>query len=206
MALEAARIGARKRKPIRTKRVPIDLAKIIADLAGARVGVLELQNRLRNLARHRAHLDGAAVVGGEVGLGVGARAGGELLDGAAVGHAAVVFALAADVEVDGEGAVVAHVRLALCAGGGVDLRDGGSAGDDGGGGHGCSASIIGRRGGGEGWDGEVSHGYKGGDDGCWETHCWYGGLFLVALRREGRSCKAGEGEALKIEAGCSETW
>lgn len=124
MSLEAARIGARKRKPIRTKRVPIDLAKIIADLAGARVGVLELQNRLRNLARHRAHLDGAAVVGGEVGLGVGARAGGELLDGAAVGHAAVVFALAADVEVDGEGAVIAHVRLALCAGGGVDCVTG----------------------------------------------------------------------------------
>ena len=105
------------------------------------------------------------------------------MDGAAVGHAAVVFALAADVEVDGEGAVVAHVRLALCAGGGVDLCDGGSAGDDGGGGHGCSVGIIGRRGGGEGWDGEVSHGYKGGDDGCWEMHCWYGGLFLVAKGR-----------------------
>ena len=68
MALETTRIGARKRKPIGIKRIPIDLAKIIADLAGARVGVLELQNRLRDLARHRAHLDRAAVVGREVGL------------------------------------------------------------------------------------------------------------------------------------------
>ena len=87
-------------------------------------------------------------MGGDVGLGVGAGAGGELVDGAAGGDA-VVFASATDVEVHGEGAVVAHVRLAGGAGGGVDVGDGGSAGDDGSGGHGCGLGGVGW-----GWAGE----------------------------------------------------
>ena len=161
MALEAARIGARERKAIRPERVPVDLAEVVADLPGARVRVFELQDRLRGFARHFAHLDGAAVVGGEVGLGVGAGVGGECVDGGAGGGAAVVAALAADVEVDGEGAVVAHVRLAFGAGGCVDVGDGGSAGDEGGGGRGCGVGVVGWGWGGEGGDGEVSYGYKG---------------------------------------------
>ena len=153
--LEATRIRTRKRKAIRTERITIDLAEIIAHLPGARVRVFELQNRLRDLASHLADLDGAAVVGGEVGLGVGAGFGCEFVDGAAGGDAAVVFALAADVDVYGEGAVVAHVGLARGAGCGVDVCDWGTAGDDRGVGHGCRIGIVGW-----GWGGgdEISHG------------------------------------------------
>ena len=147
MFLEATRIGAREREAIRTERVAIDLAEVIADLPRARVRVLELQDRLRDLSGHLADLDGATVVRGEVGLLVGAGVGWESVDGAAGGHASVVFALAADVQVDGERALVAHVRLAFGAGSGVDVGDWGTAGDDRGIRHGCRIGIVGW-----GWD------------------------------------------------------
>ncbi len=57
MALEATRIRARKRESVRTEWIPIDLAEVIADLAGASVRILELQNRLLDLSGHLAYLD-----------------------------------------------------------------------------------------------------------------------------------------------------
>ena len=163
MLLEAARIGAREREAIRTKRVAIDLAEVIADLASASVRILELQDRLRDLAGHLAYLDGAAVVGGEVGLLVGAGFGRESVDGAAGGDASVVFALAADVDVYGEGALVAHVCLAFGAGCGVDVGDWGTAADGRGVRHGCWIGIVGW-----GWGGEdeTSDGYEGCNERC----------------------------------------
>ena len=155
--LEATRIGAREREAVLTKRITIDLAEIIADLPGASIGVFELQNWVRTLFVHGAHLDGAAVVGGEVGLRVGTGLGCEGLDGAAGGDASVVFALAADVEVDGECAVVTHVRLTGCSLT-VDER-------------GVMRCMIGWGRGREGGDGEVSPGYNSRNDGRGEMHC-----------------------------------
>ena len=157
MLLETTRIGTRKRETIRTERIAIDLAEVIADLSGTHVRVHELQDRLRDLPGHLADLDGAAVVGREVGFFVGAAVGGEGVDGAAGGDAVVVFALAADVDVDGEGAGVANVCLADGAGCGVDVCDWGGAGDDGGVGRGCRVGVVGW---GWGGDDEISHGYK----------------------------------------------
>ena len=58
--------------------------------------------------------------------------GGEGGDGAAGGHTSIVFALAADVEVDGKGAIIADVGRAIGPGGSIDLGHGGTAGDKGG--------------------------------------------------------------------------
>ena len=143
MSLKATRIRTRERKAIRTERITIDLAQIISNLPGTRIRIFELQNRLRDLPGHFADLDGAPVVGGEVGFGVGATVGCEFVDGAAGGDAAVVFALAADVEVDGEGAGVADVGLTCCAGCGVDVCDWGGAGDERGVRCGCRIGVVG---------------------------------------------------------------
>ncbi len=160
-------VGCRQREPLGPKRVPVHLAHVIADLTGARVGVFELQDRLADFPVLGAYLQRAPVVGGEVGFAVGACAGGEGVDGAAGGDPAVVFALTADVQVDGEAAVVADVGGADGAGGGVDVGDGRSAGDEG-----C-VGDIGVYGGsrrvglgtGVGWKGEIANGNEGGDDG-----------------------------------------
>ena len=165
--VETRMVGRRQREPLGPKRVAVHLAHVIADLTGARVGVLELQDRLADLAVLGAHLEGAPVVDGEVGFAVGACAGGEGVDGAAGGASAVVFALAADVKVNGEAAVVADVGGADGAGGGVDGGDGRSAGDERGVGdigvYGGGRGV--RLGTGMGWKGEVAKGNEGGDDG-----------------------------------------
>ena len=150
-ALEAARVGAGEREAVLTKGIAIDLAEIVADLPGASVCVFELQNGVGPLIVHRAHLYGAAIVGREVGFGVGAGVGRESLDGAAGGDASVVLALATDVEVDVEIAVVTHVRLTLC----------GLTGDE----WGERRCILDWGWGREGGDGEVSPGYNGRNDG-----------------------------------------
>ncbi len=184
MSLEATRIRARKRESVRTEWIPVDLAEVIADLAGASVRILELQNRLLDLSGHLAYLDGAAVVGGEIGLLVGAGVGFEFVDGAAGGDTSVVFALAADVDVDGERAGIAHVCLTFSTGGGIDVGDRGSAGDDGGISHGRGGSIVSWRWDRQGGGSKVPHGYKShGDDRC-EMHCCYGGLVLVAMEED----------------------
>lgn len=136
MSLKTSRIGAREGETIRTKRIAVHLADIVAHLSGAGIGVLELQDRLRDFPVLRAHLDGAPVVDGEVGLLVGACVGGEDVDGTAGGDAAIVFTLAADVEIDGEAAVVADVGGAGHSSCGIDGGHGGTAGDEGGVGHG----------------------------------------------------------------------
>ena len=56
MALEATRIGAREREAVRSEGVAVDLAEVVADLPGARVLVLELQDRLLDLPRYLALL------------------------------------------------------------------------------------------------------------------------------------------------------
>lgn len=162
-------ITRRKREPIRPKRIPIDLANIIIDLPTASIRILELQNRLGDLAVIETGFEGTTVVGGEVGFAVSACVGSEDVDGATGWSTAVVFALAAHVEVDGLGAVVADVGGAEGAGCSVDCGDGGAAGDKGGVGH------VGVIGGcdwiwhwlwdGEGWKGEVAYGDNGRDGG-----------------------------------------
>ena len=87
----------------------------------------------------------------------------EFLDGAARGDASVVFALAADVKVYRERAVVAHVRLALGAGSGIDVGDWGTAGDGRGVRRRCRIGIVSW---GWGGDDDVSHRYKSCDDSC----------------------------------------
>ena len=163
MTLKASRITRREGKPIRTERIAIDLAQIIADLPGPRVRVFELQDISR--AADLAHLDGAAVVDGKVGLLVGTGFRGEGLGGAAGGDAAVVFALAADVEVDGEGARVADVSGTFGGGVGVGGGDWGAAGDEGG-----VTYAWGGRGDwvwyGDGREGEVARRQEGRHEGC----------------------------------------
>ncbi len=160
-------VGRRQREPLGPKRVPVHLAHVVADLTGARVGVFELQDRLADLAVLGADLERAPVVDGEVGFAVGSCAGGESVDGAAGGDSAVVFALTADVKIDGEAAIVADVGGADGTGGGVDVGDGRSAGDER-----CVGDIGVYSGGrgvglgtGMGWKGEMADGNEGGDDG-----------------------------------------
>ena len=107
---------------------------------------------VRTLCVHRAHLDGAAVVGTPVGFRVGTTLGREGLDAAAVGVASVVFVFAADVEVDGECALVQHVRLTGCRLT-VDER-------------GVMRYMMGWGRGREGGNGEVSPGYNSRKDDC----------------------------------------
>ena len=57
--MEAIAIVGREEESIGSKGVAIHLAKIIGDLAGAGISVLELQNGLLHLAGGQAHLDGA---------------------------------------------------------------------------------------------------------------------------------------------------
>ena len=172
--LEAARIVADEHEAVRTKGISIDLAEVIADLPGARIRVLELEDRFLDHPRHFADLDGTAIVDEGIGLLVRPGVSWECVNIAAGGDA-IIFALAAGVDVDGEGAVVAHVRLAGSSGEGVDEGDGRATGDDGGGGHGGRwVDVVGWGWSGKGRDGEVSHGYDGCDDGRWEIHCWSG--------------------------------
>ena len=117
--MEAVSVVGREEEPIGSKRVTVHLAEIIGDLAGAGVGVLELQNRLLHFAGGQAHLDGAAVVGrGEL-FGVRARMSSEGVLRGASGRV-----LPADVKVHGEIAVVADVGITSRTG-----CDGGVCGD-----------------------------------------------------------------------------
>ena len=133
-----------------------------------------MQDRLVDFAVLGAQFQRAPVVGGEVGFAVGSRSGCEGVDGAAGGDSAVVFALAADVQVDGEVAIVADVGGTEGAGGGVDIGDGRSASDERGvgdigvcsGRHGIGLGL----GTGIGWKGEITHENEGGNDGGRVAH------------------------------------
>ena len=104
--MEAVSVVGREEESIRFKGITIHLAEIISDLAGAGIGVLELQNGLLHFAGGQAHLDGAAVVGRGEGLRVRARMGGEGVLRGASGRL-----LPTHVEVHGETAVVADVGI-----------------------------------------------------------------------------------------------
>ena len=105
--MEAVSVVGREEESIGSKGVTIHLAEIVSDLAGAGIGVLELQNRLLHFAGDQAHLDGAAVAGRREGFRVRASMGGEGVLRGASGRL-----LPADVEVHGEIAVVADVGVA----------------------------------------------------------------------------------------------
>ena len=183
ISMETSMIARREREPVRPKRVPVHLADIIAHLSGARVCILELQDRLRDFAVLETGFQASTVVGTEVRFAVGACARGEHVDCTAGGCAAVVFALSAYVEVDGFGAVVANVGGSERAGCGVDGGDGGAACDERGVADvaviGCYGAWVGH---GEGGDGEVAHGYKGRDGEDGEMH------FVLIEIDEDRSC------------------
>lgn len=110
LPLEAGAIVGGQSEAIRPKGVAVHFTEIVCDLTGARVGVLELQDRLVHFSRGSAYLDGAttsawvlvillkeAAVGAESGFTSAGRRG-----------------LAAGVDVHGEAAVVAHGGLARC--------------------------------------------------------------------------------------------
>ena len=95
--MKASMVGRCERESLGPKRISVNLADIIADLTGARIGVFELQDRLVDFSVLGTQFQRAPIVGGEIGFAVGSRSGCEGVDGAAGGDSAVVFALAADV-------------------------------------------------------------------------------------------------------------
>ena len=100
----------REREAPLTERIAVDLAEIIADVAVALVGVFKLQDVGR--AFGHGDLERMASIGRRaVGLGVGARVGGEGLSGAATCRM-----LDADVHVGREGAFVDDECLSRGAG------------------------------------------------------------------------------------------
>ena len=100
----------REREPPLTKRIAIDLAKIIADIAVALVGVFKLQDIGRAFVY--GDLERMTSVGrGAVSLGVGAGVGGK-----GVSFAATCRMLDADEYVGGEGAFVDDECLSRGAG------------------------------------------------------------------------------------------
>ena len=133
--MKAVSVVGREEESVGSEGVTIHLAEIIGDLAGAGVGVLELQNGFLHFAGGQANLDGAAVVGcGEL-FGVRARMGSEGVLRGASGRV-----LPADVKVHGEIAVVADVGITsrtgcdvgVCGDGVAAVRYGWSVGRGGG--------------------------------------------------------------------------
>ena len=160
MVAEAARVG--ESEALGTERVAVDLAQVIVHLGSGR-RVLELQERLGDLAILGRNLDAAAVVDErDVNLGERAGMGSNSGDGGA-GWGGAAMTLAAHVNVYGETALVADISLA--AGIGCNIGCWGHIGFAvGGHGWGVGDGSLVQAGGGGGWCSQS--GDDEGDDGC----------------------------------------
>ena len=119
LLLKASRVVGRQIEAILSERVTIHLTEIVVNRPRARIGVLELQDRLIGFPRGSADLDGATVRACvQVGLSIGASVGRERgFSGA------VCRGLAAGIEVNGEVTLVEYSGLACRVLGGVRGSD-----------------------------------------------------------------------------------